>query len=290
MVGMVTDIAMAELNNTPGVEIIFVGEWMAPVVFTWDSGKFNKIESGLKEYTGWWNSVRVADTDNDGDADLVLGNRGENFYYTASLDAPAKLWLSDFDENGTVENIVTRNIKGKDMPVALKRELTGELAGLKKKNLRHSEYATKAIQDLFPEEILKKAQVRTAAWFSSSVAVNDGKGRFTMSALPPEVQLSCVCGIQCHDVNGDGAMDLVLAGNDYGFAPQFSRLDASFGQVLLNNNQGGFVPVSAADSGFFVKGEVRFVQEIAVGGIPHLIVVLTGQAPVLYTNFGTTLS
>ncbi|HLF64786.1 MAG TPA: VCBS repeat-containing protein, partial [Saprospiraceae bacterium] len=146
--GMITDIAAADLDGDKNPEVIFTGEWMAPTVFAIKNGKFIKTDSGLEHYSGWWYTIETTDVDNDGDQDLVMGNRGENFYYRTSPEAPAKLWLADFDENGTIENIVTRTIDRKDMPLALKREITEQVVSLKKKNLRHSEYATKSIQEL----------------------------------------------------------------------------------------------------------------------------------------------
>jgi hypothetical protein len=280
--GLITDIAEGDLNKDGRAEIVFAGEWMAPTVFRWDNGKFIVLESGLEEYSGWWNTLKVADLDKDGDSDLVFGNRGENFYYQVSQDGPAKLWLADFDENETIENIVTRNVNGKDMPVALKKELTEQVVRLKKQNLRHKEYATKSIQELFPADVLKKALVKEATWFSSSVAINDGFGKFVMKALPPEVQLSCICDIYCKDVNGDSAPDLVVGGNDYGFVPQFSRLDAGFGYVLLNDGKGAFAPVSSTESGLFVRGEIRDICPVQIGGEEHMVIGINGEPPRLF--------
>lgn len=53
----------------------------------------------------------------------LLGNRGENFYFTADESRPAKLWVNDYDKNGTVEKIITQTINGKDMPVPMKKRI-----------------------------------------------------------------------------------------------------------------------------------------------------------------------
>ncbi|MCG7859801.1 FG-GAP repeat protein, partial [Flavihumibacter sediminis] len=99
--------------------------------------------------SGWWQSIAAADLDGDGRDELVLGNVGDNFYLRADSLHPVKIWYNDFDENGTAENIITRTIAGKDMPVFMKRELTEQIPGLKKQNLRNEQFATKSIQDLF---------------------------------------------------------------------------------------------------------------------------------------------
>ena len=181
-----------------------------------------RIETSLDDLQGWWFSASSEDLDGDGDEDLVLGNLGENFYFSASDDEPIKLWVADFDDNGTTEKLITQTIDGRDMPVAMKRDLTGQVNSLKKESLKHTTYAKKSIQELFSKKQLSTAKVYTATTFESIIAYNDGGGIFRVEALPTDVQLSCVCGITCTDVNGDGLTDLVMGGNDGGFRPQFS--------------------------------------------------------------------
>ena len=85
---------------------------------------------------------------------LVLGNIGENFYLRPDPQHPVRLWVSDFDGNGTIDQFLTRTVGGRDVPVFLKREITEQFPALKKGNLKHSDYAKKSIQDLFPASLL----------------------------------------------------------------------------------------------------------------------------------------
>ena len=48
-----------------------------------------------------------------------------------------------------------------------------------------------------------------------------------------------------------------MAGNNYEFKPQYSRLDASYGSVLLGEENGEFKWQPYDKSGFFIKGEVK---------------------------------
>ena len=64
------------------------------------------------------------------------------------------------------------------------------------------------------------------------------------------------------DVNNDGILDLILGGNQYEFKPQFSRLDANYGSVLLGSKNGTFSWMPYNKSGFFIKGEVKQVKII----------------------------
>jgi hypothetical protein len=276
--GMVTDATLANMVGDESPELVIVGEWRNPMVFEVKKG-LKLTKTNLSDYSGWWYAVKSGDLDGDGDQDLVLGNRGENFYFTGSKDAPCKLWVGDFDSNGMLEKIMTRSIGGKDMPIPMKKELTSQLPGLKKENLRHTEYATKRIQELIPESNLKKAAVMEANYFQSAVALNEGNGNFKVEALPREVQFSSVNCIQITDLDGDNKPDLLLGGNDAGFMPQFSKLDASFGHVLLGKGNGEFQRQENRVSGFSVRGDVKQLVSIKRRNDHLLVTLINGQQP-----------
>jgi hypothetical protein len=280
--GMVTAACLSNVTGDAANELIVVGEWSAPTIFEVKSGKLIKVNSNLDKFPGWYYAVQTDDVDGDGDQDLILGNRGENFYFDADAEHPAKLWINDFDKNGDIEKIMTRSIGGKDMPIPLKKELTTQLPLLKKKNLKHVDYAQKSIQDLLPKEGIESALVREATYFKSAIAINQGNGNFTLQALPMEVQFSCVKAILVQDLNGDGKKDLVLAGNDAGFMPQYSKLDASFGHVLINQGNGQYLRMENRDSGFFVRGDVKSLITLPVNGKKSLLVTINNQKPLLF--------
>ncbi len=279
--GMVTDAKFVDILNDGEKELVIVGEWMSPVILKKNRSKYEIFNSNLSDYSGWWNVIAIDDVDGDGDQDLILGNRGENFYFTGSLEKPAKLWLWDFDNNGSIEKIITRNIDGKDMTIALKRELSDQVS-LSENQMSYKDFADKAIQDLFPEKLLEKARKESGTWFKSSVAINEGGGQFTLMPLPTEVQLSSVNAILVADINGDGLHDLILGGNDSGFMPQYSKLDASFGHILMNEGKGNYRTIRPKESGFFVKGDIRDLIMLSYQNEDHFLVLLNNQTPRLF--------
>ena len=252
--GMVTVAAWADVNGDGRKELILTGDWMYPHVYAYNGKAFEEIKTGLEDHPGWWQSMAVADVDGDGDNDLVLGNLGENFYLHADSSHPVKMWIKDFDENGTVDKIITRTVDGKDVPVFMKRDITDQIPSLKRLNLKHRDYATKSVQQLFEKDI-EGATVKLVKDAASCVAYNDGKGHFTTRKLPKEVQLSSVNALQVIDVNKDGYVDIIAAGNFFDLLPQFCRLDASHGHLLMNDRKGSFTELAA--SGIDLNGETR---------------------------------
>ncbi|MEO0898860.1 MAG: VCBS repeat-containing protein [Bacteroidota bacterium] len=280
--GMIVDAQLINVTADGEPELVVVGEWMAPTVFSLQNGKLSKESTDLDNYSGWFYAMEAADIDGDGDQDLILGNRGENFYFKGSKEEPVKLWVHDFDFNGKVDPILTKTLNGKDVPISMKKELTEQIVSLKKQNLKHEEYGQKSIQNLFTKNVLDQARVKEGNYFKSAVAINNGNGSFDMKELPAAVQFSCVCGIYCDDLNEDGKQDLVLGGNFGQFVPQYSKLDASYGHVLLNKGEGEFSIVPNAESGFFVRGDIKQLIPVEVGGQAYVLALVNNAEPSLF--------
>ena len=259
--GMVTDSKWVDIDGDSKKDLIITSEWDTPKIYKNTGRRLTKLSTSLDSLYGWWNTVESADLDNDGDQDLILGNQGLNLHYKPSKEHPMKIWINDFDGNGTIEQITTLGQDGADYPIHQKRELTEQLVSLKKANLKASDYAKRTIYELFPKEVLDNSIVKQVETSASVIAINQGNGKFTIQNLPPRVQLSCVCDITCADVNNDGNLDLLMAGNNFEYKPQFSRLDASYGNLLLGDGKLGFDWQEYDVSGFKVKDEVKYLQQ-----------------------------
>ena len=281
--GMITDATWADIDGDGKKDLVTTSEWGAVNIYRNNGRRLSPLTSNLSDTKGWWNAIAIADLDGDGDLDLVLGNEGTNIHYAPEEGAPMKMYINDFDNNGTIEQITTIRKNGKDYPIHQKKEITGQLVSLKKQNLKASDYASRSIDELFPEALVSNAIIKEVNTAKSMIAINEGGSNFKWQALPAQVQLSCVCGISCTDINQDGNLDLVMGGNNFEFKPQYSQLDASQGSVLLGDGNLNFEWQKYNDSGLSIRDEIKHLAVFKdKAGNEYLIAAINDQKPKVY--------
>ena len=280
--GMVTDAAWEDMNADGRKDLVLTGDWNAPKILINTKNGFDILKSNLDSLTGAWTALAVNDLNQDGHPDLILGNRGTNSTYNVQGEEPVKMYVNDFDNNGTIEQIFTRNINGKDIPLHLRRELSGQIASVKKQNLKFSEYAKKSIDDLFKKDIVESSIIRKISTFKSIIAYNNGNGSFKIEELPAEVQFSSIHAIEVLE-NEQHEKDILLAGNTFDLKPQFSRLDANQGTVLTQDGSGEYVVKNSSETGFNVKGQVRSLKLFSnKNGDKFIIAGINSEAPKIF--------
>jgi enediyne biosynthesis protein E4 len=277
--GMVTDALWQDLDGDGLKDLVVVGQWMAPVIYHNSGHGLSPVTTSLDTLSGWWNAVSVADLDNDGKMDIVLGNRGDNTYIKASSAAPVKMFVNDFDNNGSIEQIFTRYIEGKDKPIALKREFTSQLPHILKNNMTFAEYAEKSIYELLPEDIIKNSIKKEVTISESIVAYNQGNNQYRIEKLPKEIQFTCVNTILTTDLNDDNHKDIILGENNFSFKPQFGRLDAGFAHLIMGSDSGFMKPELIGTSG---QGVVKSIKEITIKNQKYIILGINDERPKLY--------
>jgi hypothetical protein len=116
----------------------------------------------------------------------------------------------------------------------------------------------------------------------SVIAYNNGDGSFTIKNLPTEVQFSSVNAIEVLDIDQDGKDDIILGGNEYAYKPQYARLDASFGHVLMAKDSETYEVLPSQESGFFVRGEIKAIKTLKIGKHTYVLAAVNNESPKLF--------
>jgi len=272
-IGLVCDGLWTDMDNDGWPDLVLAGEWM-PVTFLHnDKGVFKNITSaiGISDHTGCWNSIVAGDFDKDGDMDYIVGNMGQNSYYKASKEHPVRVYGGDFDKNGIYDMIPSlylpdRDGQLKEFPAESRDDMLRQITVLRKKFPDYKSYAEATMDVVLGPEERKGALVVAATEFRSCLLRNEGNGRFSLEPLPMQAQLSSINGMLAEDVDGDGQLDVVISGNDYGTEPSVGRYDAFNGLVLKGDGKGGFQPLSILQSGLYLPGNQKSLVKLRGAG------------------------
>ncbi len=267
--GMITASCWSDLDGDGKQELIVVGEWTPVMVYSYTGNQFiNSTESyGLSEDTGWWYSVEQGDFDNDGDMDLIAGNLGLNNKFHPNKDKPLHVFSHDFDDNGTLDIVLSKTYKGNLAPVRGKECSTEQMPFISEKFPMYSEFATSTLEDIYGAENLAAALHYQATTFASVYLENLGDGTFKSHRLPSEAQLAPIQDIVVWDFNKDGNLDIVIAGNMYNTEVETPSYDAGKGLFLQGNGDGSFTPIDKiAKSGLFMPKDVQDLSLLMLSG------------------------
>ncbi len=285
-VGMITDAEWADIDGDGDHDLLVVGEYMPIKVFSNTGGVLQDISeaAGTKGTSGWWNAVEAADLDNDGDIDFVVGNHGLNSRFKASPDKPICMYVNDFDQNGTIEQVICTHNGDTSYPFILRHDLVSQIPALKKKYLKYESYKNETVSDIFTPEQLKGALELKAFELRSGILLNDGTGKFSWRALPLEVQYSPVFGIEVFDFDKDGFPDILTGGNLYNVKPEVGRYDANFVSYLKGDGTGNFHLLPASRSGIKIGGQIRDIINVRGLHGPVFIFSRNDDAALMYTT------
>jgi hypothetical protein len=250
--GMITDAAWVDFDGDGRLDLVTVGEWM-PIQFLRNEGnRFADVTqaTGLPSDRGWWFSIAIGDFDGDGRTDIVAGNLGLNYTYSTSKDTTFEVYAGSFTGNQTTDVVLADRIKGASYSLAGLSPLGRDVYTAEIKFPTFGSFAAANLNQLFGQDELKHSLHYEVDTFASVSLHNDGAGKFSMTKLPSAAQISPLKGIVVRDVDGDGHLDLVVAGNLYESEPNTPRADAGNGLWLRGDGKGHFFPVSPAESGF----------------------------------------
>ena len=264
-IGLVTDAIDTDINQDGRPDIIVVGEWMSPRVFTnTQEGFIDQTDFyGISNKTGWWYSIDKGDFDNDGDDDFVLGNLGLNYKYKASEEEPFEVFYNDFDENGSKDIVLSYYNFGTQYPVRGRSCSVQQVPELSQKFASYELFAASDLDEIYEPAKLEGGLHLSAKTFSSIFIKNEGNGKLTPFPLPREAQFSLIHDTHIEDLNEDGHPDILYGGNLYVSEVETPRADAGIGGLLLGDGSGSFSYLSPHESGVYIPKDIRGITRIS---------------------------
>ncbi len=259
-IGMITDAIWTDYNNDQRLDIILVGEFESIIFFKNTGDGFQReVQEGVSAQRGFWNSISGGDLDNDGDTDYIVGNLGTNTYVDISSQYPYRIYVNDFDKNGSSDALPFAFFKDeeggyKEYPFVSRMDFAKEINEIRKRLPSYSLYAQADVNTLITKETMKETEVYEVNFPYSSILWNED-GVFRLEALPPEAQLAPVFGTIILDFDQNGFQDILLTGNDFGNELVFGRMDALNGLLLLNHGGGSFQVIKSKKSGIYTPGD-----------------------------------
>ncbi|MFC2126359.1 FG-GAP-like repeat-containing protein [Bacteroidota bacterium] len=274
-IGLVSSALWTDYDQDGWIDLILAGEWMPITVLKNNKGKFINMtsESGLADFTGWWNSLAAADFDKDGDTDYVAGNLGLNSRFKVSQDQPMRIVAKDFDNNGSIDPVCSYYVQGKSYPIFHRNTMISQMPFIQMKFKKYEDYARATITDIFNEEQMEDAYMADSRIFNTCYIENLGDGTFSIQTLPIEAQFAPVFGILANDYDADGNCDILLVGNSYSSDVETGQYDAFIGLYLTGDGKGNFSPVPGRKSGFFVDRDAKGMAELTKDDGSSIILV-----------------
>jgi hypothetical protein len=257
--GMVTAAVWSDYDSDGDKDLIIAGEWMPITIFRNDHGKFRRISenNGLENSSGWWWSIAGYDFDHDGDEDYVAGNLGLNCKYKASDTEPFEIYAADFDSSGNVDIALGWYFNHTLYPVRNRAASYGQIPEIKRRIPTNEEFSVMTLSQIYGEDALKNALHYSSRTFATSYIENLGNGKFQIRPLSNWAQWSSQNSIILNDVDSDGNMDIIMAGNLYNFEVETTRLDAGIGVWMRGDGRGNFEAVPFRDSGLYADGDIK---------------------------------
>jgi hypothetical protein len=277
---MITAAVWIDFDGDGRLDLVTAGEWMPLQFYRNDGGKLRNVTKsmGLPPMRGWWYSLAVGDFNHDGHPDLVAGNLGLNFTYTTSQASKFGIYAADFTGNRTTDVVLTQEVAEKEYPFFGLARLGPAIYPLSLGFATYGAFADAAIRQMFSPSHLEHALHYQADTFASLYLQNNGNGTFTSFALPDLAQISPIKAIIAHDVDGDGNLDLIVAGNLYDAEPNTARADAGNGLWLKGDGHGHFTPVPAVESGLLAPRDVTGLALIKTPGGKAVLVANHGDS------------
>ncbi|MEO0417052.1 MAG: VCBS repeat-containing protein, partial [Verrucomicrobiota bacterium] len=297
-VGLVTSALWSDANNDGWLDLFITTEWGLIRYFTnakgtlLDATQQVGLAGETKASYGWWNGIAGRDIDADGDIDYVVTNMGTNTHFQPSVEQPELIFYDDFDGSGK-KHIIGGHFKTEKgnvicYPRASFTAAGGAMNMVFEKMQTFHEYASAPLPEIYGLSKLENAFTVRADNASSSVLINDGVGKFTLTPLPNLAQVSPSYGVALSDIDLDGYTDCYLVQNHYSMAQEIGILGSGLSILLKGTGEtkAPFTEVWPKKSGLEVPEDAKSLSAVDLNsdGYTDFVVGLNDAAPEIFVN------
>ena len=273
----INDAVAIDINNDGNSELIIASEWASILILSVSGAKLENVTDQYfsENHTGLWKSILIEDLDGDGKLELVVGNLGLNSQYKASKDQTMQMHFADFDDNGSVDPLLSFYLNGKRYPYLSRDELTAQMYRKKAQFPTYRQYADATMQQILTKEELNNAEILEVNTLETMLfTFRDGK--FISSPLPREVQMAPVASITAI-TSEKGQKDIFIAGNSNHSRIKIGKMDANHGILLRANENLNYSYIPQYLSGFKLRGDINkslIINDKLYLGIHHFPVAV----------------
>jgi enediyne biosynthesis protein E4 len=226
--GMITDAKWADIDGDKDLDLVICGDWMSMVVMINEKGilKEKSKDYGFEE-KGFWNCIELFDFNKDGKLDIIGGNSGLNQKLLGSKQAPIKMHIGDFDQNGSSDPLVFYKYFNGYLPFASLDKLISQLPILKKKFIGYKSFKeVQEIKNLFENYQKSEIEYKEVNENRSLIYLSEN-GKYVAYPLSFNEQLS---DIQDIHISSNG--DVHYVGNNHDYVSELGKSSSNEGRKL----------------------------------------------------------
>lgn len=275
---ILTSSVAADVNKDGKQDLVIAGHWMGIEIWLNRNDHFERdTSSSAANQPGLYNTLTVADIDDDGDVDILAGNQGLNTQFRATEQEPMEMYYGDFDGNGTTEPIISYYIDHKPWPIYSRDDLIQQVPSFNKRFLFYSDFAKADMDVILGDK--KSAAKHYSASQMSSVLLENSNGKFTLRELPMEAQWYPVYSIVAAKTK-EKETQIITTGNQSFSRIKFGAYGAGQGDVFVIDRKLHFERIEPELSGLRIKGDVRN----ALATNQSIIFGINNKKPVIYKS------